>query len=144
MKRFPLLILVGLILIFISVLLPLFKYDVKEFHGLFSFKTRKTISRDVIMHGSQTLLTYLAIIASAIPVALFFIKQSKSRAYVLLIFSSVFSGLVILLYFSLTAKPSFYKGYYNVSLQIGFWSICVGAILITAGSYLTYKSHLKN
>ena len=141
MKQFSLLIIIGLILLVLAICVPYMEYDVREFHGYFSLKPRRYIARDSILHGSQTILTFIPLVILSIPSSLFLIRNSKSNTIRLIIFSGVFSGIIILLFFALTAKPSFYNGYYNVSLLQGFWSSSIGIILILVGSIISYRNN---
>lgn len=134
MKDLPLLFIVALICLSVPLFLPYMEYDVREFHGLFSFKPRRLIAVDQMLFGSQTGLSYFPLIWVLIPVSLLLRKKSKGNMLVVLIFSILLVIIMIALYFALTAEPSFYNGYENVRLQLGFWLSFLGSGLMIAGA----------
>ena len=134
MKQLPLLIIVSLICLSIPIFLPYMEYDIREFHGLFSFKPRRIIAVNQIMYGSNTVLSYFPLIWILIPILLLMRRKSKANLIVTLIFSILLVFIMTGLNFALTAKPSFYNGYENVSLELGFWFSFLGSGIILAGS----------
>ena len=134
MKELSPLFIVALICLSVPIFLPYMEYDVREFHGLFSLQPRRLIFSDQILHGSQTSLSYFPLIWILIPISLLLRKKSKANILAVLIFSILLALIMIVLFFALTAEPSFYKGYENVRLELGFWLSFLGTALLIAGA----------
>ena len=137
MKDLSPLFIVALICLAAPLFLPYMEYDVREFHGFFSLKPRMIIAVDQVLYGSQTAMSYFPLIWVLIPVLLLLRKKSKANLIVSLIFSILLVFIMVVLYFALTARISFYNGYENVSLGLGYWLSFLGSGLMLAGSIRT-------
>jgi hypothetical protein len=139
MKGISLLFIPGLILLAIPFFLPYMEYDAKEFHGYLSMRTRNGISIDTVLAGNETKLSYYPLLWNLISIPSLMLKRTKSSAAMMVISSSVLTIFLLALYFLLTAEPSFYMGYYNVTPLWGYWASFLGSVIFLIGTIHSLK-----
>jgi len=139
MKGISVLLVPGLILLAIPFFLPYMKYDAMEFNGWINMKTRNWISIETILVGKETRLSYYPFLWSLITIPSVLIKKTKSSTITMIVISSLLTLFLVALYFLLTAEPSFYMGYYNVTPLSGYWVSLVGSIVFLIGTILSLK-----
>lgn len=138
----------GMFICLLGLLLPYMTYDEIEyispnlFTDIIGGIDRKIIIDQRLM-TSETLLGYLSLIWMVIPT---YAVISKSQGLNKKVLSSSISLFIIyiVLYFALTAEPSFYNGYSNVRLGLGFWLNVSGTLICLLSAILGNSMGQKN
>lgn len=144
MNKQRILLLLAVLLLVVSLFLPYFEYDRVERYspniltdllgGL-----SKSYFRDQLLYSYETFLGYFPLILILYPI-LQFLRDSQRAVRSVKITGFILTGWIIVLYFFLTAEPSFYNGYCNVRPQWGYLlQFLVGVLLLIAGFNVKIK-----